>query len=57
MIVKENGIASRPDFELFKSNICHSLKELGDIQFLIEKVKSDEVNDVPLESEKSFGKK
>ena len=44
MIVKENGTISRPDFELFKSNICHSLKELGDIQFLIEKIKSDEVN-------------
>lgn len=44
MIVKENGTISRTDFELFKSNICHSLKELGDIQFLIEKIKSDEVN-------------
>ena len=26
----------RPDFELFKSNVCHMLKKLGDIDFMIE---------------------
>ena len=26
----------RGDFELFKSNTCHRLKELGDIEFIIE---------------------
>ncbi len=40
----EPFVISRPDFELFKSNVCHSLKELGDIQFLIETIKNDEVN-------------
>lgn len=33
----------RPDFELFKSNVCHKLKELGDIQFLIETIENDEI--------------
>lgn len=33
----------RPAFELFKSNVCHSLKELGDIQFLIETIESDDI--------------
>jgi len=40
----EPFVISRPNFELFKSNVCHSLKELGDIQFLIETIKNDEVN-------------
>lgn len=33
----------RPAFNLFKSNVCHRLKELGDIQFLIETIKDDEI--------------
>ena len=31
----------RGDFELFKSNICHKLKELGDIDFVIELLEED----------------
>lgn len=31
---------SRTDFDLFKSNVCHCLKELGDIEFLIDLLKS-----------------
>lgn len=31
----------RTDFELFKSNVCHKLKELGDIEFLIELLEED----------------
>lgn len=31
----------RSDFELFKSNICHRLKELGDIEFVIELLEKD----------------
>ena len=27
---------SRIDFDLFKSNVCHRLKELGDTEFLID---------------------
>lgn len=30
----------RPDFELFKSSTCHKLKELGDIDFLIDILES-----------------
>ena len=26
----------RPDFELFKSNVCHQLREKGDIDFMID---------------------
>ena len=25
----------RPGFEIFKSNVCHSVKDMGDINFLI----------------------
>ena len=31
----------RCSFELFKSNVCHRLKEQGDIDFLIETLKED----------------
>ncbi len=31
----------RCDFELFKSNTCHRLKELGDIDFVIELLEED----------------
>ena len=30
----------RCNFELFKSNVCHRLKESGDIDFLIETLES-----------------
>lgn len=33
----------RPAFELFKSNVCHKLKELGDIEFLMDLLDSDEI--------------
>lgn len=33
----------RSGFELYKSNVCHRLKNLGDIEFLIETLESDEV--------------
>ena len=33
----------RPDFEIFKSNTCHSVKDTGDIDFLIEVIKSDRI--------------
>lgn len=34
---------SRCSFELYKSNVCHRLKNLGDIDFLIETLKSDDI--------------
>lgn len=34
----------RPSFELFKSNICHKLKTLGDLDFLAYLLDSNEIN-------------
>ena len=34
----------RPSFDLFKSSVCHKLKELGDIDFLIDTIESDEIS-------------
>ena len=33
----------RPSFELFKSNVCHRLKELGDVDFLIQTIESRDI--------------
>ena len=33
----------RIDFELFKSNTCHRLKELGDIEFVIQLLEEDHI--------------
>ena len=32
------------DFENFKSSICHSVKNMGDIEFLLEIVKSNKIH-------------
>lgn len=36
-------LAPRPAFDLFKSNVCHRLKALGDIDFLIETIERDDI--------------
>ena len=41
----EPCLDKRIDFELFKSNICHRLKELGDIDFLIELLEEDRIRE------------
>ena len=33
----------RANFELFKSNVCHRVKELGDIDFIIEVLEKDDI--------------
>ena len=33
----------RPAFEIFKSNICHNVKDMGDINFLLAAIKSDKI--------------
>ena len=33
----------RPTFEVFKSNVCHLVKDKGDIDFMIETLTTDEV--------------
>ena len=35
----------RNSFELFKSNVCHRLKELGDIDFIIETLESNDIRE------------
>ena len=39
----EPYLLPRPAFELFKSNVCHRLKELGDINFLIDTIESEDI--------------
>ena len=39
----ESSMEKRCSFELFKSNVCHRLKRLGDIGFLAETLESDEI--------------
>jgi len=41
----ENCMEERISFELFKSNVCHELKRLGDIDFLISKLQSNEIEE------------
>lgn len=41
----EDCFDKRIDFELFKSNTCHRLKELGDIGFLIELLEEDQIRE------------
>lgn len=36
----------RPSFEIFKSNTCHRLKEMGDIPFVIELLQSNQIRDL-----------
>ncbi|MBO4364104.1 MAG: helix-turn-helix transcriptional regulator [Clostridia bacterium] len=39
----EPYFSPRPAFDLFKSNVCHRLKELGDIEFLINALERDDI--------------
>ena len=39
----ESCLEPRVDFELFKSNTCHDLKEKGDIKFVIEILEEDPI--------------
>ena len=37
-------LEERPDFELFKSNVCHRLEESGDIDFIADLLKSRDID-------------
>lgn len=39
----ENILHHRTSFEVFKSNICHLVKDMGDVDFLIDILEKDEV--------------
>jgi len=34
---------NRLDFEVFKSNVCHQVKDLGDLDFIVEMLEADQV--------------
>lgn len=42
-VLLEPYLVKRSGFELFKSHICHELKELGDINFIIKTLKQDDI--------------
>ncbi len=37
------AMEDRPAFEIFKSSICHYVKDMGDLDFLIDVIKSDAI--------------
>lgn len=39
----EPYLAKRSDFELYKSNVCHHVKALGDVEFIIETLERNEI--------------
>jgi len=41
--ILDSTIEQRPSFDLFKSNVCHRLRELGDIDFLIEVLEDNKI--------------
>lgn len=42
-ITKKESMPYRSTFEVFKSNICHFVKDKGDIDFLIDTLEKDEI--------------
>ena len=47
--IQEKSIEEfRPSFDLFKSNICHEVKELGDLNFIVKTIEGNYI-DVYLE--------
>jgi hypothetical protein len=41
--VASSPSSDRPDFELFKSHICHKLKRQGDLEFIRKTLEKDEI--------------
>ena len=38
-----NSVEVRSDFEIFKSNVCHRIKDNGDIDFIISTLEADDI--------------
>ena len=36
----------RPSFDVFKSNVCHQVKDLGDIPFIIQPLQSNQIREL-----------
>lgn len=43
ILLDELHIPKRPDFELFKSNVCHDIKRKGDLNFIVETIQSQTI--------------
>ena len=43
---KEQSVDYRCSFETFKSNTCHHVKDIGDIDFIIEILETDEIREL-----------
>jgi len=39
----DTAMEYRAEFEIYKSNICHLVKDMGDIDFIIETLESDKI--------------
>lgn len=39
----ESKMEQRSSFELYKSNVCHRVKDMGDLDFIISTLQSDEI--------------
>lgn len=37
---------NRPSFELFKSNVCHQVKDMGDIPFIIDLLRTNKIREL-----------
>lgn len=42
-IQSKDAAGKRPAFELFKSNTCHKVKEMGDIPFMVQLLQTDQI--------------
>lgn len=42
-ILESAGAEERTDFEIFKSNTCHQVKNMGDLDFMIDLLESDKI--------------
>ena len=40
---EDAAMQEQRDFELFKSNVCHRVKTMGDLPFVVETLRSDEI--------------
>ena len=39
----EDAMEYRPSFETFKSNVCHMVKDMGDIDFIVDMLETDKI--------------
>lgn len=40
------GLENRVDFDIFKSNVCQRVREIGDMDFIVEVIESQEVREL-----------